>query len=59
MVNVREDQSVMKRIITRDETWICVYEPETIAQSREYRAKVKQEPRQGQGDVKFCSITVV
>ncbi|XP_011263146.2 uncharacterized protein LOC105255530 [Camponotus floridanus] len=38
-------QSVMKRIITGDETWIYAYDPKTTDQSSEYRAKGEAKPK--------------
>jgi transposase len=42
---ISDYQSVMKRIITGDETWIYAYDPETTDQWSEYRAKGEPRPK--------------
>lgn len=42
---ISDYQSVYKRIITGDETWIYAYDPETTDQSSEYRAKGEARPK--------------
>jgi len=42
---ISDYQSVMKRIITEDETWIYAYDPETTNQSNEYRTKGGPRPK--------------
>lgn len=42
---ISDYETVMKRIITGDETWIYAYDPETTDQSSEYRAKGERRPK--------------
>lgn len=42
---ISDYQPVIKRIITGDETWIYAYDPETVDQSSEYRARGEARPK--------------
>lgn len=42
---ISDYESVIKRIITGDETWVYAYDPETDDQSSEYRAKGEPKPK--------------
>ncbi|CAK9816200.1 Mariner Mos1 transposase [Anthophora plagiata] len=42
---ISDYEPVMKSIITGDETWIYAYDPETVDQSSEYRAKGEERPK--------------
>jgi [histone H3]-lysine36 N-dimethyltransferase SETMAR len=49
------DDSILKRIITGDETWIYAYDTETVQQSSEYRFKGEarpKKPRQSRSKIK-------
>lgn len=47
---VNNDADFLKRVITRDETWIYGYDVETKAQSSQWKSPEEQRPK------KICQV---